>query len=187
MRALVVYESMFGNTHEIAEAVAEGLSRHLPVELREVNALPQPRIDDQMLVVVGGPTHGFSLSRASTRADAIRQGASHGSQPSGLREWLARLPNGSSDQYFAVFDTRVDRVRRLPGSAAKKAARILERLGYTVVGRQSFYVADTPGPLLPDELGRAGRWGSEVGADVIARTASRTSGSSQVTEKDPQR
>ena len=75
MKALMVYESMFGNTAEIARAVSEGMAPEMDVDLREVNDAPAAVTDSVDLMVVGGPTHAFSLSRASTRADAVRQGA----------------------------------------------------------------------------------------------------------------
>ncbi|MGD9960770.1 flavodoxin family protein [Nocardioides sp.] len=87
MKALVVYESMFGNTREVAEAVAAGLRGHLEVELHDVASAP-PADDTWDLVVVGGPTHAFSLSRASTRAEAIAKGGTEGSVDIGLREWV---------------------------------------------------------------------------------------------------
>jgi flavodoxin len=60
-RALVVYESMFGNTEAIAHAIAEGLSPHLSVELVEVSAAPIT-LRDVDLLVTGAPTHAFGLT-----------------------------------------------------------------------------------------------------------------------------
>ena len=58
----------------------------------------------------------------------------------------------------AVFDTRIDKVRHLPGSAAKRAARVLRSHGFEVLDRPtSFYVADLKGPPNDGELDRAGR------------------------------
>jgi flavodoxin len=57
MTVLVVFESMFGNTKVIADAVAEGLGRHLPVEQVEVAAAPTVIGGELELLVVGGPTH----------------------------------------------------------------------------------------------------------------------------------
>jgi hypothetical protein len=80
----------------------------------------------------------------------------------GLREWLDQLPDGNGTP-FAVFDTRVDIVRRLPGSAAKAAAKVIRRRGYQPLTRpESFYVQDTPGPLLDGETQRAEVWGRQL-------------------------
>lgn len=61
--ALVVFESMFGNTAEVARAVARGLDDHAPTEVVEVGAASARLAEDVDLVVVGGPTHAFGLSR----------------------------------------------------------------------------------------------------------------------------
>ena len=123
MKALVVYESMFGNTEAVARAVAEGVGETMDVSLHEVSTAPAPITDLVDLVVVGGPTHAFSLSRPSTRADAIDKGATQGEADTGLREWIGHLRKGPHSECVAAFDTRVDRVRRLPGSAARKAVQ----------------------------------------------------------------
>lgn len=169
MKALVVYESMFGNTEAVAHAVGEGLSEEMEVDLREVAHAPQAVTDFLTLIVLGGPTHAFSLSRANTRADAVRQGAPAERADTGLREWLGQLRKGPHSELVATFDTRVDRVRRLPGSAAKKAQRLARDLGYAPAGHASFYVSDTQGPLLPGELERARAWGRGLAADMRAR------------------
>lgn len=65
------------------------------------------------------------------------------------------------------FDTRVSKVRHLPGSAAKGAARYVRKLGYTAVApAESFYVDDVSGPLLEGELDRARAWGDRLGGQV---------------------
>src|SRR5687767_14509631 len=63
MRALVVYESMFGNTSAVATAIATGLSTRMGVDLVEVAAAPAALDAGVDLVVAGGPTHAFSMSR----------------------------------------------------------------------------------------------------------------------------
>ena len=130
MKALVVYESMWGNTERVAEAIADGLRESMEVELAEVNEAPSEPEPDVGLIVAGGPTHAFSMSRANTRADAVNRGADHGRSELGLQEWLDRLPTGHHSQRIATFDTRVDKVRHLPGSAAKAAAKVAHRHGF---------------------------------------------------------
>lgn len=174
MRALVVYESLFGNTEQVARAVAEGIglgSRGaMSVKVVDVAGAPAFLDDDLDLVVVGGPTHAFSMTRPSTREDAVRQGGRAEAARSGIREWLGGLRSGPHSQRLAVFDTRVGKVRHLPGSAARSAARSLHKLGYTTAFRpESFYVEDLSGPLLDGELVRAHVWGSELAAEVCDR------------------
>src|SRR5690606_22642564 len=66
MRALVVYESMFGNTQAVARAVAEGMSPRLATEVVEVGTAPATVDQDVSVLVVGAPTHGMTLSRPDT-------------------------------------------------------------------------------------------------------------------------
>ncbi|WP_163507162.1 flavodoxin family protein [Fodinicola acaciae] len=162
MRALVVYESMFGNTQVVAKAIAAGLSRHLDVDTVEVGAAPTRLPSDLDLLVVGGPTHAFGLSRASTRRDAARQADRPlVSAGIGLRDWLAKLELSGGHTVAATFDTRVQHV---PGSAANAAARRLERHGILPIAvPTSFFVKGTPGPLEDGELMRAREWGSMLG------------------------
>lgn len=164
-RALVVYESMFGNSEEVARAVAKGVGDVMPVDILEVADAPTD-LTGVDLVVAGGPTHAFSMSRATTRRDARAQGATHGTVDSGLREWLASLPD-ERGRWFAAFDTRVTKVRHVPGSAAHSAARAGRRHGFRQAVRpESFYVLDVEGPLAEGEVDRAREWGRSVGASV---------------------
>lgn len=159
MRAVVAYESMFGNTRSIAEAIAIGLSTQgVDVEASEVSST-SPRLDpDVDLLVVGAPTHAFSLSRAETRASAAEQASSALVSPGiGLREWLEQLtPAGRLA--VASFDTHAD--KKVPGSASRSAQRRLRRAGYRpLVAAESFYVTGMQGPLVAGELDRARAWG----------------------------
>jgi len=152
----------------VARAVALGLAEHIHVDL--VRAGPGVTLaDDVDLVVVGGPTHAFGLSRPSTRVSAGQQGASgSAASGSGLREWLETLPPPTASwPATATFDTRV-RKPGVPGSAARSAARRLRHAGLpVVVPPMSFWVRGTGGPLLPGEEGRALSWGRELAQTVI--------------------
>lgn len=160
MRALVVFESMFGDTKAVADAIAMGLAETMKVETVEVGGAPaiiDPVID---VLVVGGPTHAFGMSRPGTRDDAVKQAEGAGvlSEKVGIREWLASV-TVSPQLQVAAFDTRVYKPH-LPGSAAHAAERRLRRLGCTVFApAKSFYVAGTKGPLVDGELERAVGWG----------------------------
>ncbi|MGW3353016.1 flavodoxin family protein [Nonomuraea rubra] len=172
MDALVVYESMFGNTKQIAEAIAEGLATRLRTEVVEVGSAPAKVGPEAGLLVVGGPTHAFSMSRASTRRSAAQQTTQPlVSRGDGVREWLAALATASAALTSAAFDTRVDKPR-LPGSAARGIARRLRRLGVKVMApAQSFYVTGTEGPLAAGELERARQWGESLAASFPVTTA----------------
>lgn len=172
MRALVVYESFWGNTEQVAQAIAKGLSVHGDVRLVEVSQARGEVTENLDLIVVGGPTHAFSMTRAKTRQDAFQQGASQGSADVGLREWLQHLHRGRHAETVATFDTKSEKVRHLPGSAARGAANIVHKLGYrTAVKPMSFYVQANSGPLVDGELGRAQLWGERLGRKASDRAA----------------
>lgn len=171
MKALVVYESMFGNTEQIARAIAEGLGQSIDVQVAEVSKAPAQPAPDLDLIVAGGPTHAFSMSRTNTRADAIKQGADQGEPEFGLREWMAALPSGDHAEKMATFDTKIKTMRHLPGSAARGAAKAAGRHGYEAAARaESFFVLDVNGPLLDGELDRARGWGQKLAASMKATT-----------------
>jgi hypothetical protein len=164
MRSLVVYESMFGNTKAVAEAVAFGLGGD--VELAEVGTAPTDIPPDVGLVVIGGPTHAFGMSRASTRRSAAETGRGPvESGRIGIREWLAEV-SALSTTAVATFDTRID-TPRIPGSAARAATRRLRRMGLAViVVPESFYVLGVSGPLKDGERARAVAWGAHLASLV---------------------
>jgi hypothetical protein len=177
LRALVVYESMFGNTEKVAGAVLHGLQHEgVDTGLVEAGSAPATLPDDLDLLVVGGPTHGFSMSRASTRADAVRQGAPAERTATGIREWLASVRLGGERRpVVAAFDTRVTKVRWIPQAAGPSAARAARRRGLEVVAKPvGFLVDDIRGPLLDNELEHAVAWGRRLGTELTDRAAAGT-------------
>ena len=172
--ALVVFESMFGNTELVARAVADGLeAAGVPTRVIEVSAAPADLPPSVDLLVVGAPTHAFSLSRPSTRADAVRQGADATRAAIGLREWLESThPTKDQPVHVAVYDTRASKVRRLPAAAGPSAARLAKRRRFASVDRPvAFLVKDVQGPLIDGELDRASSWGRSLAA--VVRSAPR--------------
>jgi hypothetical protein len=173
MRALVVYESMYGNTQRVAEAIARGLHPHFDVTLREVGHA-EPELDDVDLLIVGGPIHAWSMSRESTRKSAHEQaeGTPSPSTGIGIREFLAEIHDANPEHPVAAaaFDTAI-RTRWFPvGSAAKPAAKQLSKHGYRLVAKpEHFYVSDSQGPLLDGELERAQAWARELATRAAAR------------------
>jgi hypothetical protein len=174
LRARVVYESMFGNTATVAAAVVSGLELEgVVVESGDVVAEPSTLADDLDLLVLGAPTHGFSLSRARTRHDAVRQGAPPGKAVMGVREWLdaVRLPAVGAP-LVAAFDTRAAKVRWLPQAAAPAALRLARQRGLETVGKPiGFLVDDIRGPLEAREPERAVAWGRQLAVAVQDRLA----------------
>jgi hypothetical protein len=170
MKIAVVYESIYGNTAAIAEAVADGLRALGDVDLGPVG---DESVEADMLVV-GAPTHAHGLPSSMTRKDieaVVEEAEAKGSpldyQPTaGIRKFLERLPDVDGTA-AACFDTRFDKSRVLTGSAAKTMARKLGRRGYRIVAEpESFFVLDSEGPLKEGELDRARRWGASLGTAV---------------------
>lgn len=159
MNALVVYESMFGNTEKVAREIAAGLSESTTVDVYDVAVAPCPGPGDYDLIVIGGPTHALTMSTRRSRRDAWARGARMGVMRVGMREWIEQL-TPSQGAVFAAFDTRVGRIRRLPGSAARAATRSLRKRGaVSVASPHSFHVGRERGPLLSGELEAARSWG----------------------------
>jgi len=169
--ALVVVESMWGNTRAVARAVAEGLSGSVPTRAVDVQDAPVAVGDRTGLLVVGGPTHAFSMSRPATRENAVSRGAdAAGATDTGIREWLDEIADIPPNVQVAAFDTKV-RKPHLPGSAGRAAARRLGRKGARVsVPPETFYVVEAEGPLEPGERDRARAWGARLAALVRPAT-----------------
>ncbi len=114
------------------------------------------------MLVVGGPTHAFGMSRSTTRQDAMSQaGKDQAAAGLGIREWLESLDRAADDTPAVTFDTHID--KPVPGSAGRAAEKRLRKLGYRIVEpAESFSVSGTPGPLVEGELERARRWGEQL-------------------------
>ena len=166
--ALVVYESMFGATRQVAEAVADGLRESTRCTVVEVGAAPTVVDKDVDLLVIGAPTHAFGLSTPDTRHEAQKETSTPViSRDLGVREWLAALVVLSPQTRTVAFDTHVKQ-RWVPGSAAHKIAHALAHRGLTEAQEPvSFRVEGKTGPLLDGELVRAQDWGAELGHSLV--------------------
>ena len=164
MDAIVVYESVYGNTREVAEAIAEGVGAIAVLPVHEAPGRPGT-VD---LLIVGGPTHvhGLATKRSRHVAAATAQDGQIHLEPGattepGLRTWLDDLSPGAA-HHAATFDTRLDKSPLISGAAARGIARRLRRLGIDVIATESFLVEDAEGPLVAGELERARAWGAEL-------------------------
>ncbi|MCK2036778.1 hypothetical protein KZC51_11600 [Microbacterium sp. SSW1-49] len=170
----IVFESFFGNTHAVAEAIADGMRENLPIvpaPVRVSDALPSAVCD---VLVLGAPTHAHSLSRSSSRREAEAWAKDLGkhltlereSLGPGIREWLQTDPTPAWG--YASFDTRVDMPRIFTGSAAATISRQLRKRGIReLVGPESFLV-DKDSHLIPGELERARAWGVALARAVAS-------------------
>ena len=166
MDAIVVYESLWGNTAEVARAVAEGLgpgARALRTD--EATAADVAGAD---LIVAGAPVFGFKLSSPQMR-DGIRKNPGKGPAPDLscplLCAWLEALAPGSG--WGAAFDTQV---RGPFGKGAPEIARLLEAAGYAPLAEpEGFVVKGRHGPLKKGEVERARAWGEQLGRAMQER------------------
>ena len=168
MRAIVVYESMYGNTHRVAEAVGDGLRSVAHTDVVSVHDAPPSRLAEADLVVVGGPTHTHGMSHDSTRTAAIEAVAKPDNDLTldpdaagdGVREWIASL--GSAHGRAAAFDTRVDMSALLAGRASKGIAKQLGHHGFDLIAEPESFLVTKETHLEPDEVARARAWGERL-------------------------
>jgi flavodoxin len=160
MKAMVVYDSAYGNTEKIAQAIGQALGPAEDVETVRVGKVKPEQVAGLTLLIVGSPTQKFS--------------------PLGtITGFLKGIPNnGLQGVKVAAFDTRfpveaIERIRilaffvKLFGYAAKPIAKRLENKGGELaVPPEGFYVGDTEGPLLEGELERAADWAGQIVATI---------------------
>jgi len=170
VRALVVYESMFGNTHVVASNIADGLRADFEVTLVPVAEASWDLIADADLLVAGAPTHMHGMSSRSTRRMATEAAAKDGgglridpdADGPGMRDWLRDL--GYRDGLAATFDTRLNGVPAFTGRASRPMARLLKRHGRRLVAAPASFLIGSQNTLLDGEAARARRWGMTLGA-----------------------
>ena len=174
MRAVVVYESMYGNTHQVAEAIGAGLEPACSVSVVPVSRVTPESLADADLVVVGGPTHVHGMSRAATRKSAVEAAGKPGSgleldpdaQGPGLREWLGSL--GRYPVKAAAFDTRMHGPAALTGQASKGVSRSLRAHGLDLVAKPESFLVTRENQLEPREAARARAWGGKLAVGLAA-------------------
>ena len=153
---MVAYDSQFGNTEKIAQAIGQALGPPEDIEIVRVGDVKPEQLADLALLIVGSPTQRFSPTGATSL-------------------FLKGIPqNGLQGVKVAAFDTRfteseIERIRilaffvRIFGYAAKPIADRLEKKGGELaVPPEGFYVGDTEGPPLEGELERAADWARQV-------------------------
>jgi len=163
MKALVVYDSFFGNTEQIARAVSaavgDALTAKADVLIVRVGEVKPEHLAGLSLLIVGSPTRAFSASPAT-------------------KVWLKALaPNSLRGIKVAACDTRADMhdvnartltaFVKLFGYAAEPIANSLTKRGGTlVVPPEGFFIKDKEGPLKDGEIERATAWGRQIAAKV---------------------
>src|SRR5687767_4434556 len=107
MKAVVVYESLWGNTAAIARAIAEGIGQD--TQAVTTDAAPVEALADADLIVAGAPVLAFSLPTDAMRDSVAKSEVGAPTPPDlthpSLRSWLDSLPAGSGRG--AAFETRI--------------------------------------------------------------------------------
>lgn len=160
MKAMIVYDSMYGNTARVAEVIGQALGPQGDVEVLRVGDARPEHLAGVTLLIVGSPTQKFSPTGAT-------------------KAFLSSIPKGSlSGVHVAAYDTRfppseIEKVGILAffvkifGYAAEPIVARLEKKGGTLAAPpQWFYVGGTEGPLLEGEMERAASWAQELGKAV---------------------
>lgn len=166
MKAVVVYESLWGNTAAIARAIAEGIGAG--TKAVTTDAVPVDELADVDLVVAGAPVLAFSLPTDAMR-NSVATTEAHAPTPPdlahpSLRSWLDALPAGSAPA--AAFETRI---WWSPRGATGDIEQRLEHAGYRLIAKaQKFVVKDKYGPLRDGEVERARRWGRRLAEAIGA-------------------
>jgi hypothetical protein len=169
MRALVVYESMYGNTHAVATSIAAGLEATHDVTLVPVTRATPELVASAGLIVAGGPTHMHRMSTVVSRRMAAQSARMPGSELKmdpdadgpGLRVWLSQLSGASV--LAASFDTRLGGMPALTGRASHGIARLLAKAGCVLLVPPESFLVDGENLLVEGELTRARSWGALVG------------------------
>ncbi len=157
MKALVVYDSFFDNTKQIAQAIGGALGFQAEVETLRVGDVKPEQLTGIKLLIVGSPTRGFRPSPAITT-------------------FLKGIPrNGLRGVKVAAFDTRFSesQIQDMPailapmvkifGYAAEPISkRLAKKGGEVIVPPEGFIVNDTEGPLREGELERAADWARQI-------------------------
>lgn len=146
MKALVIYDSIFGNTRIIAEAISKEFGGDARAVL--VSDVDLGWLKEADLIVVGSPIRGWKPSEK-------------------MQEFLESLGKEQlKGVKAAAFDTRVKLF--IHGDAAKKITQRLKNSGAKIIIEpQAFFVKGREGPLFDGEIKKAVQW-----AKVIKERAS---------------
>jgi flavodoxin len=141
MKALVLYDSLFGNTQKVAAAIAQGLGDRATAIL--VSSCTDAHLEGVDLLVLGCPINAWRPS-------------------AGMAKFLSSLhPGQLTGVRAAAFDTRLKTI--FHGDAAGKVDKALRKAGATIVASpQPFFVEGREGLLAAGELDRATAWGQSL-------------------------
>ncbi len=144
MKALIVYDSVYGNTEKIARAIAEAITPSDEVKVLRAGEANPSELASIDLLIVGSPTHG-------------------GRPTSAVQNLLNKIPKLQGIN-VAAFDTRIPtKLVGVFGYAAGRIAGNLKRKGGTLIASpEGFFVTGGQGPLKEGELERAAAWAKGI-------------------------
>jgi hypothetical protein len=173
MRALVVYESMYGNTHVVADHIATGMRASMDdVEVVALDDATSTVVAGADVLVVGGPTHMHGMTSERSRQAAVEAVAKEedleldeNAPGPGLRDWFDELHGAGA---AAAFDTRIDAPAVLTGRASRGIAHRLRHHGYRELAPPESFLVDKHNHLIDGEADRAEAWGRALAERVEA-------------------
>jgi flavodoxin I len=157
MKALVIYDSVFGNTEQIAQAIGNALGSPEDVEVLRVSNVKPEQLTGLKLLIVGSPTRGFRPTPAIK--NLLKGISSHGLEGVKVAAFDTRFTVDEIES--SVFILRI--LVNLFGYAAKPIADGLEKKGgELVIPPEGFFVEGTEGPLKEGDLERAADWAKQI-------------------------
>ncbi|HXZ94307.1 MAG TPA: flavodoxin domain-containing protein [Dehalococcoidia bacterium] len=146
MKALIVYDSVYGNTEKIARAIAEAIAPSNEIKVLRASEANPSELSSINLLIVGSPTHGGRPTPA-------------------IQDFLNKVPQLSLQGInVAAFDTRIPtKLVGVFGYAAGRIAGNLKKKGGTLIASpQGFFVIGSKGPLKEGEPERAVTWAKGI-------------------------
>ena len=155
MKISILFDSYFGNTEQIAQAIENALNENNDVEVLRISEISWQKVSGADILIVGSPTRGFRPSENTTN-------------------FLKNIPaKGLKGTKVAAFDTRIslNSIQSKPlrfivktgGYAAKHIAKSLQKKGgLLILSPEGFLVSGEEGPLVEGELERAAKWAEKI-------------------------
>lgn len=155
MKALVVYDSYFGNTEKVAQAIGEALCSPEEVEVRKVNEVASEELTEVDVLVVGSPTRAFKATPAIyDLIKGVPRGGLQGTKVAAFDTRISEEDAGSKVFSFFV---------KFFGWAAEPIAKRLQKKGGKLAAPPAgFLVEGSEGPLKEGELERARAWAQKI-------------------------
>jgi flavodoxin len=150
VKALVVYESKYGNTKRVAEAIVEGMKEAGEVEasIKELKEVDLERVADYDVILIGSPNHFGGPTR-------------------GIKDFIDKLGKlRLKGKMFAVFDTYIGKdfekaVKKMEKRVSEKASELKK-----IMSGLSIMVQGIKGPMVENELSKCNGFGKSIIAQL---------------------